>query len=568
MDVIAKQLEAQYPATNTGQRIALLPLYNEVVGGTRGALWILFGAVTLLLLISCANVANLLLMRGFRRHKEIAIRAALGAGPRRLIRQLLTESLILSLLGGALGLFLALIGAPLIASMSPRNIIRLDEIKLDVYVLAFTFGVSLLTGLIFGLMPAVQITKINMNESLKEGRRGVSDTRQRVRSLLVSFEVALALVLLIGAGLIIKSIEGLLSVDPGFKTDNVVTMRVLLPQSKYPDSQQWLKFFQDVTLPGVQSVGLINNLPLSGTGMSSWFVVEGRPAPGPQDGYLTGYRVVSSTYFNTMGLAIKRGTPFTEHNNQNSPKVAIISEAMANRFWPSEDPIGQRIAIGRDQAPGRDTVWREIVGIAASVKHWGLTQDAPSETYVPDLQSPSLSMFLVVRAASDPTNLVPSIRAQILALDKDQPIYSVRTIDDLLLASISQSRFYMMLLSIFAGIALIMAVVGIYGLIAYSVNQQKHEIGLRLALGARPVDIIRTILGRGMKLALIGVAAGVAAAIALTRLMTGLLHGVSTTDPLTFVGVSLILYLVALMATYFPARSATSVDPAVALRVE
>ena len=572
MSVTADQLGTQYPETNTGQGIRLVPLYDEIVGGTGTALWILFVAVAFVLLIGCANVANLLLIRGFRRQKEIALRAALGASSGRLIRQLLTESLLLSLLGGALGLFLALLGASSIAAVSPRNIIRLDQISLEGRAIAFTLGASLLTGVIFGLVPAFQISKVSMNESLKEGGRGNSDTRQRIRSLLVSFEVALALVLLIGAGLVIKSITGLLSGDPGFKTENLVTMRVLLSPAKYPEAQQWIKFFQDATqriqnLPGVQSVGLINNLPLSGTGANSGFTIEGRP-PATQEGYLTGYRVVSSNYFNTMGITIKSGAEFTARDNQNSPAVAVVNEAMVRRFWPSEDPIGKRLAIGREQTPGKDTVWREVVGIAANVKHWGLMQEAPPETYVPDLQSPSLSMFLVVSSPSNPTSLVSAIRREILAIDNDQPVYSVKTIEDLVARSISQSRFYMILLSIFAGIALLMAVVGIYGLLAYSINQRKHEIGIRMALGAQPGDIIKMILAQGMKLALIGIAAGLVVAFALTRLMSSLLYGVSATDPFTFVGVSLFLALVALIATYLPARSATSVDPAIALRVE
>jgi putative ABC transport system permease protein len=383
----------------------------------------------------------------------------------------------------------------------------------------------------------------------------------------------MTLVLLVSAGLLIKTIVGLMSVDPGFRTENVVTMRVLLSQAKYPDSQQWLKFFDDATqkiesLPGVQSVSLINNLPLSGTGANSSFNVEGRPEATTEEGYMTGYRVIRSDYFDTMGVSVKRGRQFSEQDNQNSPKVAVINEAMARRFWPSEDPIGRRIAIGRDQVPGRDTIWREIVGTVGNVRHWGLMEPAPPEAYVPDLQSPSLSMFLVVRSASSPANLVPAISKEILSIDKDQPVYSVKTLDELLLQSISQLRFYMLLLSIFAGIALVIALVGIYGLLAYSITQRKREIGVRLALGAQQNHIVKMVLAQGMKVALIGIVAGLVAAIALTRLMSSMLYGVSSTDPLTYIGVSLFLALVALIATYLPARSAAGVDPSIALRAE
>jgi putative ABC transport system permease protein len=573
MGMIASQLETQYPEANRGRGIRIMPLYEEVIGRTSAALWILFGAVIVVMLIACANVANLTLIRGLRRHKEIAIRAALGAGAGRLIKQLLIESLILSLIGGSLGLLFASFGVRLVSSASPRNIIRLDQINLDTKALVFAWGASLLTGLIFGLMPAFQMTRVNMNESLKEGGKSNTDTSQRVRNLIVSFEVALALALLIGAGLVIRNILGVLSVDAGFRTDNILTMRVLLSQANYPDSRQWLSFFNEATqkvqaLPGVQSVGLINNLPLSGTGMSSGFIIEGRPAPTAEGDYMTGYRVIRPTYFDTMGIRLKKGRQFTERDNQNSSRVAIISEAMAQRFWQGEDPVGKRMAIGRDQIRGQETIWREIVGVVGKVRHWGLMEDAPPETYVPELQNPSPSMFLVVRSSSNQPDLVSAIRREILSIDKNQPVYSVRTIDELLLRSISQLRFYMMLLTIFAGIALVMTVVGIYGVVAYSVNQRKREIGLRLALGAQRSDIIKMVLAQGMKLILIGIVAGIAVAIPLTRLMSSLFYGVHSIDPLTYVGVSLFLALIALTASYLPALSATRVDPAITLRGE
>jgi putative ABC transport system permease protein len=575
MGMIASQLETQYPETNRGRGIRIMPLYDEVIGRSSAALWILFGAVTFVMLIACANVANLMLIRGFRRHKEIAIRAALGAGTGRLIKQLLTESLILSLIGGSLGLLFASFGVRLVSAASPRNIIRLDQINLDTKVLVFTFGASLLTGLIFGLMPAFQMTRVNMNESLKEGGRSNTDTRQHVRSLIVSFEVALALVLLIGAGLVIRSILGVLSVDPGFRTENIQTMRVLLSQANYPDSQRWLNFFNEVTqrvqaLPGVQSVGLINNLPLSGTGAISGFIIEGRPALRAEEeaDYMTGCRVIRPTYFDTMGIRLKKGRQFTERDNQNSSRVAVISEAMAQRFWHGEDPIGKRVAIGREQVQGQETIWREVVGVVGNVRHWGLMEDATPDTYVSDLQNPSPSMFLVVRSSSNQPDLVSAIRKEILSIDKDQPVYSVRTIDELLSRSYSQLRFYMLLLTIFAGIALVMAVVGIYGVLAYSVSQRKREIGVRLALGAQRSDIIKMVLAQGMKLVLIGIVAGIAVAIPLTRLMSSLFYGVSSVDPLTYVGLSLFLALIALISSYIPARSATRVDPAITLRGE
>ncbi len=565
---IAARLEQQYPDTNAGWGIKLIPLFEAAVGEMRPTLWVLLGAVALVLLIACANVANLLLARASSRHKEIAIRSALGASRRRLVRQLLTESLLLALVGGAVGVLLAYWGLDLLLSLAPENLPRMRDVSLDARALGYTFAVTLLTGVIFGLAPALQSSNPDLNETLKEGGRGsTGGRRQRVRSLLVVTEVALALVLLAGAGLMLKSFWRLQQVDPGFNAENALVVNVNLPPSKYADAQQQAAFFRQLlertaTLPGVQAVGATQSMPIINDFILG-LVIEGRPPAAPGDEPSTNYYAISPDYFRAMGIPLIRGRAFTERDTTGAPRVAIVNETFARRFFPDEDPIGKRIHVTN----GPET-FREIVGIVGDVRHYGLEREAPAQAYEPYLQQPFAGMSIVVRTAADPANLSAAMRQEVFALDKDQPVASVRTLEEILAESVAQRRFSMFLLGLFGGIALLLASVGIFGVMNYTVAQRTHEIGIRLALGAQRRDILRLVVGQGMGLALIGVALGLVAAFAGTRVMASMLYGVSATDPLTFTGVALLLAVVAFLACYLPARRATKVDPMIALRYE
>jgi predicted permease len=552
-------------------------LHDEVVGNVRPALLIFLGAVGFVLLIACANVANLLLARGSARHREVAIRTALGATRLRLIRQLLTESILLSLVGGILGLLLALWGVDVLASLSPADTPRVSEIRLDRSVVGFTLFISLLTGVLFGLAPALQTTKPDLNEALKEGGRSATEggRRKLIRSLLVISEFALALVLLIGAALLIKSFTRLQEVSPGFNSENLLTMRISLSQSKYKEFRQGLAFYQQLmaqlkSRPGIESVGAINILPFSGSRGDRSFVIEGRPvAPGEvyPDEEL---RFTSPGYFSTMTIPLLKGRDFNERDLPETLRVALINQALARKYWPGQDPIGKRIGFGalRDKP-----IWYEIVGITGDVKHSGLELTEKPELYLPAFQplfegSTMPSMFVVVRTPSDLASTVAIVRREVLAIDQDQPIANIKTMEARIAESVSQRRFNMILLGIFAFVALALAAVGIYGIMAYLVTQRTHEIGVRMALGAQRRDVLWLIVRQGMTLALLGSGIGVFAAIGLTRLMKGLLFGVSTTDPLTYIMVPLFLTLVALLACLLPARKATRIDPLIALRYE
>jgi putative ABC transport system permease protein len=573
MIAIAGRLAAQYPGTNTGWSVKLMPLLEFVVRDIKPALLVLLVAVAFVLLIACANVANLLLARAAGRQREIAIRAALGAGRARIVRQLLTESVLLSAAGGAAGLLLAQLGTYLLLKLAPQDLPRMNDVSLDGRALAFTAAITLLTGLVFGLVPALQSSRPNLNETLKDAGRGSTEggRGQLVRSALVTLEVASALALLVGAGLLIKSFWRLQKVAPGFNPDNALTLSVSLPRSKYPEENQQAAFFQQLlekvsALPGVQAAGASHSIPLDGDYVLA-FKIQGRPPLPPGAGQSTNFYSVSADYFKAMGITLLHGRLFTERDAKDSPHVAVINETMAKNLFPDEDPVGKRITFDTgDDNPNPD--WYEIVGVVGDVKQYGLDQATPLQTYEPYTQQTYSYMTLVARTTVAPTNLTAAIRNAVLQIDKEQPIANVRTLDQILSTSIAQQRFSMLLLGVFAAVAMLLAAVGIYGVLSYSVTQRTHEVGIRMALGAGRRDVLRLLIGHGMLLTLIGVAAGLAAAFALTRLMSTLLFGVSPTDPATFGLIALLLVTVALLACWIPARRATKVDPMVALRNE
>jgi putative ABC transport system permease protein len=571
MNLIASQLQQQYPETNADRGVRVVPLHKQVVGNIESYLYMLFAAVGFVLLIACANVAGLLLARVTARQREVAIRMAVGASRWRLMRQLLTESLILSALGGLLGLLFAYGGIKLLVSFTPPEVPRLHEIGLHVPVFLWTLAISIITGLLFGLAPAVQASKPDLNQALKESSTRTAGGFQRngLRNLLVVSEVAVALLLLVGAGLMTRSFVRLQQVNPGFESTNVLSMYIALPTQKYRRQQTNLFYDQLIDhvamLPGVKSVGGIDPLPLSNSNVTTTFLVEGGPVVALADRPDAGERVVTPGYFQTMSIPILKGRSFTEHDRDNTPNVIIINEALARRYWPNQDAIGKRLAFEED--PGKQ-VWREIVGIAGNVKHKALEIEATPEVYFPYRQRPRNFMNLVVHTESDPASMIAAIRSQVLSVDKDQPVSDIMTMDQRLAKSVASSRFVMLLLGGFSILALCLAAVGIYGVMAYLVTQRTQEIGVRMALGAQRRHVLKLVVGKGMVLAIIGTAIGLAASLALTRLMRSLLFEVTPTDWLTFVIASLVLLVVALLACYLPARRATKVDPLIALRYE
>jgi putative ABC transport system permease protein len=566
LDTIAKQLEIAYPDFNKGWGVNLVPIHEQIVGDIRPVLLVLLAAVAFVLLIACANVANLLLSRAASRQKELALRAALGADRMRLIRQMLTESVLLAVMGGVLGVLLAYWGIQLLVAFAPDNIPRLHEITIDTRVLAFTFGVSLLTGLVFGLVPALQSSRPDLNGALKEGARGSSSGHRLVRNLFVVSEMALALVLLVGAGLMLRSFSQLHQVKTGFDAENMLTMRVQLPSAKYGQPQQRADFFKRAeerlaALPGVKSVGAISYLPLTGLATSTSFNVATKPLP-PSESPGTEVRPITPGYFRAMGIPLVKGRAFDERDGANS-RVLIINETLARKFFPGQDPIGQRLIISWEPE-----VADEIIGVVGDIKETALEQEPNPAVYWPYPREPYPFMNFVIRAAIDPATLSAAATREIHALDPDQPVADVRTLDQVVAKSIARPRFNALLLAVFAGVALVLASVGIYGVMNYSATQRTQEIGIRMALGAKPGDILRLVVGHGMKLTAAGIAIGVIASLALTRVMTNLLFGVTATDLPTFLGVSTLLTAVALLANYIPARRATRVNPVVALRCE
>lgn len=572
MNLIAGQLQQQYPETNAEKGVRVVPLHKQLVGNVESYLYMLFAAVGFLLLIACANVAGLLLARVTARHREVAIRIAVGASRWRLIRQLLTESVILSALSGLLGLLLAYGGVKLLVSLTPSEVPRLHEIGLHVPVFLWTLAISVATGVLFGLAPAVQASRPDLNTALKEsaGRNPGSFQGNGLRNLLVVSEVAVALLLLVGAGLMTKSFLRLQQVDPGFDATNVVSMNIALPTSKYRQ-QQVLTFYDQLiervkNLPGVRSVAGINPLPLGNTNVSSRFVVEGAPFVALADRPFAGTRVVTPDYFQTMSIPQLKGRSFTEQDREKTPNVIIVNEALASHYWPNQDPIGKRLSFFEGEHGKQE--WREIVGVVGNVRSKALEIDVMPEAYFPYRQVPENFMNLVVRTASDPVSMVAAIRTQVLNVDKDQPVSDIMTMEQRVAKSVAAKRFVMSLLGAFSILALGLAAVGIYGVMAYLVTQRTQEIGVRMALGAQKRDVLRLVVGKGMVLAVIGTAIGLVASLALTRLMRSLLFEVTPTDWFTFVIVSVVLLAVALLACYIPARRATKVDPLVALRYE
>ena len=571
MATIAARLEQQHAEENAGRGVNLVPLHEDIVGDVRPALLVLLGAVGCVLLIACANVANLTLARAASRSREIAVRSALGASRWRVARQLLTESLLLSLVGGLAGLLLALWGVEALAAAIPADIPRAAEIGIDPAVLLFTLGVALLTGVVFGLAPALRASKSDLNESLKEGSRGSTEgfRGNRLRGLLVVFEVALSLVLLVGAGLLIRSFFELRAVRPGFDPQNLLTAGIGLPPNKYGDEASQAAFFKQVLervahLPGVKSVGGIEPLPMSGNNWSTAVTVDGRPAPPPGQRQRTQTRVVSPDYFRAMGIPLLRGRFITEQDTAESPKVVVVSESFARQVFPGEEAVGKRVKP--TLAPN---FMAEIVGVVGDVKHGALDEAVTPELYASYRQAPQPFLALVVRAEPAVTaGLTNSVREAVLQVDPNQPLYNVKTMEELLSDSVARRRFNMALLAVFAGIALALAAVGVFGVMSYSVTRRTHEIGIRVALGAQRRDVVRLIVGQGMALVGAGVALGLACALALSRLIAGLLYGVSASDPVIYSAVALTLAAVALAACYLPARRATRVDPMIALRHE
>jgi putative ABC transport system permease protein len=572
MNAIAARLEAQYPQYNTNHGINLVPLREQFAGQIKTALFVLLGAVAFVLLIACANVANLLLARAAVRQREIAIRSALGAGRLRVVRQLLTESLLLALSGGALGLVLAMWGVDTLIALSPPNLIGAEGISISLPVLGFTFGISLITGVVFGLIPALEASRFDLNESLKEGGRSqMASTRsQRARSIFVVAEIALALVLLVGAGLMIKSFAHLQAVDPGFDAENLLTMQLRLPASKYREDARRTAFFREAvkrieTLPGVQSVGAVSVAPL-GTqlGMTTGFSVEGKPVPAPGEEPSTDVLATDENFFRTLNIPVVAGRTFTEQEATDVRQAVVISQELARKYFPGEDPIGKRIKV--EMAPNAPPT--EIIGIVADIKNQKLETEPRAIVYAPHPLLAYSSMTLVMRTTGDPASLANAARREIQTMDAEQPVSDVRTMKAWVSESTARSRFGALLLGVFALVALLLAAVGIYGVMSYSVAQRKHELGVRIALGAPASDIFRLVVGQGMTLTLIGIALGLTAAFTLTRVMTSLLYGVSATDPTTFAVITLLLAFVAFIANYIPARRATKVDPMVALRYE
>jgi putative ABC transport system permease protein len=573
MTVITSRLRQQYPEANNNRFDRVESLQTNIVGESSTALLLLLGAVGLVLLIACANVANLLLARAASRVKEIAVRLALGATRLRVVRQLLVESVLLSLAGGGGGLLFGWWGVSLVRGLLPSDFPRAQAIGVDLRVLGFTFLVSFVTGVLFGLAPALRATNPDLNESLKEGGRGAAGDgrRSHVRSLLVVSEVALSLMLLVGAGLLFRSFLRLQEVELGFRPERVLTFRIAPSGPNFTRDPQYSAFYRQVAertraLPGVDAVGVINTLPLS-KGPTSAVQVEGRPTLTKDKWPRVNYRSVSPDYFRAVGVPVLKGRAFDAHDDESAPLVVIVNQSLARRDFPGEDPVGKRINTGGTGADGQP-VWLQIVGVVGDVRSLELGSEPTPEIYTSYLQDPFAGMSFVVRTSVEPEGLVSSVREAVRQVDRAQPVTEFREMGQIVNEAAAQPRFNSLLLAVFACLSLLLAAAGIYGVMSYGVTQRTREIGLRMALGAQTGDVLRLVLGRGMGLTLLGAALGLAASFGLTRVLRSQLFGVSETDPLTFAGVTLLLTFVALLACYIPARRATRVDPLIALRYE
>jgi putative ABC transport system permease protein len=572
METITARLRQQYPDSNNRRFNRVVSLHEHLVGDTNKLLWLLLGAVTFVLLIGCANVANLLLASGASRQKEMAIRTALGASRARVVQQLFTESTVLALTGGVVGLLIAYWGLAGIKKLLPGDFPRLNEIHMDMRVLGFTFAASVLTGILFGLVPALQLSRPDVQEAIRETGRGVSGSRRqsRFRQALIVVEVALSVVLLAGAGLLFRSFLRLQSVNTGFVAEHVWTAKLTPSGTSYKDQADYDKFYNQVlekvsAVPGVQDAGVINTLPLD-KGPTTGFQVEGRPVTTPDKWPMANYRSVSPNYFRAMGIPVLQGRAYTDRDNTNSPLVMIVNQKLADEVFSGENPIGKRITFGNtDNGQPR---WFEIVGVVASVRSLELREEPESELYFATLQDYWPAMSLVVRSNVDSPNLSASVRQIVNEVDKSVPVSNVQMMDHVVSASITQPRFNLFLLGVFSTVAMLLSAAGIYGVTAYSVTQRTHELGIRIALGAQVGDVLKMILGQGMAVIGVGLVIGLAAAFGLVRLLRSFLFGVGEKDPFTFVAITVLLLLVALLACYIPARRATKVDPLEALRYE
>ena len=573
LDNVSARLEQQFPETNKGWGAVIFPIVADTVRTYDTALWIMMGAVGFVLLIACANVANLMLARASGRQKEIALRTALGASRWRIVRQLLTESLIVALVGGALGVLIGFWGIDALRAANPGEASRFApgwyQLGINAPVLLFTLGLSLVSGIVFGLAPALQASKTNLNDSLKEGGRQTSGSSHRLRSSLVVFEFALSLVLLVGAGLLTRSFLALVKTDAGFNPDHVLTMNLVLPAAKYKDDPARAAFYNDLVQrvkaqPGVESAAVVNYLPLGGANSSDAYLVEGEPEPGPGDENDGRYRVATPDYFRTMGISIVRGRGFTDQDKAGTLPVVIVNEAFVRKHWPGADPIGKRL---RFYGPLERAPWMQVVGVVADVKH-ELNLAVTPEYYLPHAQDSWNAMVLVAKTSVEPGSLAGALRQQVWSIDKDQPVFDIKTMQEVRSTSVAVYSFSSVMLGIFAFVALLLASIGIYGVMAFAVTQRTQEIGIRIALGARSVDVLKLVVKHGMKLALLGMVIGLAGSWAMTRFIGKLLVGVEATDLLTFSVVSVCLLVAAFVACYLPARRATKVDPLVALRYE
>jgi len=582
MDTIARRLERQYPLSNTDHTVSVVPYYEDIVRNIRPALLTLMGAVAFVLLIGCANLANLMLAKGDARQRELAIREALGATRWRMFQQLLTESVLMAVGGGALGALLAWWGVKAFVASRPSTVPRIDLIAVDLRVLGFALAVSIATGIVFGLAPALRVSSIDLLTSLKDASRGSRGGGRRMRSALVVAEVALAIVLLTGAGLTIRSFAALTAIDLGFDPSHVVTMRMALPNTRYPELSKWIAFHRELAaraaaIPGVDAAGFNSAVPLEGGGSESEVRYEGQPPPRSvsEEATMCLFQAATPDYFRAMGVAVVRGRVFNERDTADAVKVAVVEEALARAFFGDADPIGKRIAFEMTggHGPLAQPLWREIVGVVRHVRHYGIVREpANMEVYAPVEQLPIWfrerrpGMTLFVRTRLDPEVMTASIRQTVASLDRDVPLYAIQTMDDYVGQATEQPRLNMTLLALFAALALVLASLGIYGVLSYIVGRRTHEIGIRLALGATRGDVLRLVVGHGMTLALAGIAIGLAAAWAITQVLRGLLFGVSPHDPATFAAIAALLAAIALVASYLPGRRATRVNPVDTLR--